>query len=183
MSDANVARRYAEALIDVAAEAGRVDRVADDLHEIDQALQAHGGLLNGALASPVFAPEEREAVLMAIMPRLDLDVLTQNFLRVLGRNRRFGAFSAIRAAYEDLADARSGRVRVKVTTAEPLTPQLELEIKAALEASTGKSVIIDHLIDSSLIAGMVARIGGTVYDSSLRTRLQQLQHHLVVAQA
>lgn len=183
MSDANVAQRYAEALMDVAAESGRIDRVADDLAEVERALLAHDGLLMGALASPVFTAEEREAVLGAVIPRLELEGVTANFLRVLGKNRRFGAFRAMREAFDALADARSGRVRVKVTTASPLTPQLELEIKAALEATTGKVVLVEHAIDPSLIAGMVARIGGTVYDSSLRTRLQQLQHHLVVAQA
>lgn len=183
MSDANVAQRYAEALIEVAEDAGRIQVIGNDLHRVESALMAHDGLLRGVLASPVFSGEERANVLEGVLPHLGVDALTANFLRVVGLNRRFAAFSSIRSAYDDLADARGGRVRVAVRTAEPLTPQLELEIKAALEASTGKTVLIQHTVDPSLIAGMVARVGGTVYDSSLRTRLQQLQHHLVVAQA
>ena len=183
MSDENVARRYAEALIEVAAEVGRVEQVASDLRRFEEVLLGFDRKLFDALASPVFTAEEREGVLNAILPRLGLDGITSNLLRVIGRNRRFAAFPSIRAAFNDLADARNGRVRVKVSTAEPLTPQLELEIKAALEAATGKAVLVDHSIDPSLIAGMVARVGGTVYDSSLRTRLHQLKHHLVIAQA
>lgn len=183
MSDASVAARYAEALIDVAAEAGRIERIGSDLQRVESALMAHDRMLFGALASPVFTQDERDAVVQAVIPLLGLDELTANVLRVIGRNKRFAAFTAIREAYDALSDARNGRVRAKVTTAEPLSPQLEMEIKAALESATGKSVLVEHSIDPSLIAGMVARVGGTVYDSSLRTRLQQLQHHLVIAQA
>ena len=87
------------------------------------------------------------------------------------------------ARYDQLADKHNGRVRVSVTTAEALTPALESEIRAALEQTTGKTVLVDHTIDPSLIGGMIARVGGTVYDSSLRTRLASLKHALTVAEA
>ncbi|MEZ4319357.1 MAG: ATP synthase F1 subunit delta [Myxococcota bacterium] len=183
MSDVNVAQRYAEALMEVAVEAGEVERIAADLHRVEAAMLLEDGLLRGVLASPVFTSEERERVLNDVLPKLGVHGLTGNLLKVMNANKRFSIVAELRRQFDLLADKRAGRVRVKVSTAEPLSPQLENEIKAALEASTGKSVIVEHTIDPSLIGGMVARVGGTVYDSSLRTRLEQLRHTLVVAQA
>lgn len=183
MSDVNVAQRYADALIEVAVEANEVERISRDLANVEAALMAYDALLFGVLASPVFTGEEREKVLLEVLPRLGLHTLSSNLLRVLNANRRFSIVPELRRQFDKRADDRAGRVRVKVSTAEPLTPQLETEVKAALEAATRKTVIVEHTIDPSLIGGMVARVGGTVYDSSLRTRLEQLKHSLIVAQA
>ncbi len=183
MSDLNVARRYADALIEVASESSSVEAIGKDLQNVENVLMAHDGKLHGFFSSPVFTTEEREAVLLQILPRLGVGNFTQNFLKVVNSNGRFAVLPVIRSEYDKLADVRAGRVRVKVSTAEPLTPQLETEVKAALESSTGKTVIVEHTVDPSLIGGMVARIGGTVYDSSLRTKLQALKAALVVGQA
>ena len=183
VSDVNVARRYADALIDVAAEANEIERIGNDLRTVEAALGAHDGLLGSVMTSPVFTVEERENVLLEVLPKLGLHGLSDNLMRVLNTNKRFTVLAEIRRQFDALADAKAGRVRVQVSTAEALTPQLETEIKAALERTTGKTVLVEHHIDPSLIGGMVARVGGTVYDSSLRTRLEQLKHSLIVAQA
>lgn len=183
MSEMNVARRYAEAMIEVAAEANRVDPIAHELYLVETLLGANDGQLNDVMASPVFTAEERGAVLDQVLPKVDVSAETANLARVMNRNNRLAVFTLMREHYNHLADERAGRVRAQVTTAEPLTPQFEVEVKAALEAATGKTVYIDHAIDPSLIGGMIAKVGGTVYDSSLRTRLQQLKRTLVDAQA
>lgn len=183
MSEANVASRYADALIEVAAESNKIDAIGADLVKVENLFQANGGQLAEFIASPVFTVEERSAVLDKVLPKVHIDPYVTNLLKVMNANRRLGIFSTLRAQYDALADERSGRVRVQVTTADALTPALESEIKAALEASTGKSVIVEHTIDPSLIGGMIARVGGKVYDSSLRTRLSKLKHALIVAEA
>ena len=183
MSDTNVAKRYAEAFIDVAVEANAVDALGADLTKVTAALRANDGQLADALSSPVFSNEERANVLKAVLPMLQIQPLTANLLNVVGDNKRFSAFNLISEHYQALADEKNGRVRATVVTAEAMSPQLENEVKAALETATGKTVLIEHSIDASLIGGMVARVGGTVYDSSLRTRLEQLKQTLVSAQA
>ncbi len=178
-NEQGVARRYAQAMVDVAAEAGVVDDVVEQLTSFEEVLQAHEGLLSSALQSPVFTVEERRAVLDEILPKLELGDLTQNLLRLLNDNGRLGILDAITRAYRDLADERAGRVRVVVRSAEPLTEALEAEVKKALEAATGKQVVIEAEVDASLIGGLVARVGSTVYDSSLRTRLQNIKGALL----
>jgi len=174
-----VARRYAQALIEVAEEAGAIDQIGADLNGFAQLLDAHEGMLGGALGSPVFTTEERSAVLDGILPKLPMHPLSSNLLRLLNDKRRFPALQDIVVAYGELADARAGRQAVTVTTAEPLTPQVEAEIRQALEASTGKQVRLTTKVDPSLLGGLIAKVGGTVYDSSLRTRLDQIKHALV----
>lgn len=183
MSEANVAARYADALIEVAAEAGKIDAIGADLATVQGLFEANEGQLMAFIASPVFTVEERAAVLDQVLPKVQIDPFVTNLLKLMNANRRLGIFAALRTQYDALADEKSGRARVKVTTADALTPALESEIKAALEASTGKTVIVEHTIDPSLIGGMIARVGGTVYDSSLRTRLSKLKHALIVAEA
>ncbi len=183
MSSLNVARRYAEALIEVAAENDRVDLVGRDLHRLQELLHANDDQLFAVLASPVFTAEERERVLGAVLPSLDLADEVVNVALVMSKNQRLGLIDLMVEAYDHLADERAGRVRATILTAEPLSPQLESEIKAALEGATGKEVYVEHAIDPALIGGMVARVGGKVYDSSIRTRLDQLRRSLIAAEA
>jgi len=187
MANEQIARRYAQAMVDVTAEAGVVDAVADELSGFDDVLAANDHQLGAALQSPVFTVEERRAVLDAVLPKLDLNPLTVNLLRLLNDNGRLGILGEIAAAYRDLADERAGRVRVVVKSAEPLTDAMAADVKQALEATTGKTVVIDAEVDPSLIGGLVARVGSIVYDSSLRTRLQNIKGALLagapVAQA
>ncbi|MEO0601013.1 MAG: ATP synthase F1 subunit delta [Myxococcota bacterium] len=178
-NEQSIARRYALAMVDVAAEAGSVDVVAEQLVSFETVLQAHDGLLGTTLQSPVFTVEERRAVLDEVLPKLGLHALTQNLLRLLNDNGRLGILGAISETYRDLADERAGRVRVVVQSAEPLTEALESEVRQALEATTGKTVVIEAEVDPSLIGGLVARVGSTVYDSSLRTRLQNIKGALL----
>lgn len=182
MPDIGVARRYASAMIEVAAEAGAIERVGSDLDRFVALLAAGEGALRDALCTPVFTVEERERVLQTLMPRLDLHPLTRNLLLLANQKRRLPLIDAIARAYRDRADERAGRARVQVTTADPLTPPLEAEIRAAMERLTGKQVVLELQVDPSLIGGLVARVGSKVYDSSIRTRLQNLKLSLLHAQ-
>lgn len=174
-----VARRYAQAMIEVAAEADAIDAVSNDLQTFVGLLDAQGGELRHALCSPVFTTEERGNVLDALLPRLGLHPLATNLLRLVNDKHRFAQLPDIAEAYVGLADERAGRQLVEVTTAEPMTPQVEAEVRAALAKATGKTVRLKTAVDPSLIGGLVARVGGTVYDSSIRSRLEQLKHNLV----
>lgn len=178
-SEQSIARRYADAMIDVAAEGDQIDLVAEQLASFAAVMSDNDGMLGNALQSAVFTVEERRGVLDAILPKLELHALTQNLLRLLNDNGRLGLLDDLVAAYRELADARAGRVRVEVRSAEALSADLETEVREALEATTGKTVVLETVVDPSLIAGLVARVGSTVYDSSLRTRLQNLRGALL----
>jgi F-type H+-transporting ATPase subunit delta len=179
--DDAVSRRYAQAMIEAAAEVDAVDAVGADLARFVALMKSDHDLLGGALASPVFSIDERRAVLDAVLPRVGFHPLANNLLRLVNDKRRFDRIADIVAAYEALADDRAGRARVTVQTAEPLSPQLEAEVRHALEAVTHKTVVLRTEVRPELIGGLVAKVGDVVYDSSIRTRLEQLKQALLKA--
>lgn len=185
MSDA-VSRRYAQALIELAAEAQVVDQVGADLDQFVTVFQGDEGRLATALASPVFTVEERRRVLDQVLARLSVSPIAANLLRLVNDKRRMALVPAIANAYRDGADRLHGRLNVVVETAEPMSPELEQEVRASLEKMTGKKVTLRPQVRPELLGGLVARIGDTVYDSSIRTRLENLRRSLLqssIAQA
>lgn len=176
MSDV-IARRYAHALADVAAEAGAVEQVGHDLDRFVSVMATAG--LGDALASPVFTSEERRGVLDELLPKLGLHPLAANVLHVVNDKKRFALLSAIALAFRDLADSRAGRARITVQTAAPIDAALADDIRRALERVTRKEVLLTTEVRPELIGGLVAKVGDTVYDSSVRTRLEQLKQSLL----
>ena len=78
-----------------------------------------------------------------------------------------------------MSDLREGVLRAEVTTATRLSDAYYTRLQEQLEKMTGKRVVIDRREDPSLVAGVVTRIGDTVIDGSLRTRLQEMSHALL----
>jgi len=183
MSEVSVARRYAVAMIEVASSDNAVDQVGEDLRGFNSLLDAHDAKLRTTLCTPLFSAAERTEVLDALLPKLGMHKLSVNFIRLVNAKGRLPAIGRIAEMYGDLADEMAGRIKVLVTTAEPMSAQIESEVKAAMEATTGKTVILEADVDAGLIGGMVARVGGKVYDSSVRTRLQSIKQTLLNAQS
>ncbi len=175
MVEGSIARRYARALLDLGREASAVDRFGDDLQRFAQSAERAG--LLAALANPVCTLAERRAVLDAVLSggAAGLDGTVVNFLRLLLDKNRFGALADIARAYGELADAEAGRVRAVVTSATALGAEELERVRQALSDASGRTVVLDAVVDPTLLGGMTARVGGRVYDASLRTRLERLQ--------
>lgn len=182
MSDILVARRYAEAMIDVATEQDAVEQVGKDLAAFDALLKDHDGQLYSALCTPVFSGKERTDVLEALLPKLGMHALTSNFIQLVNAKSRLYAIGEIAKVYGDIADERAGRVTVRVTTAEAMSDAIAQEVRDAMTKATGKEVILQADVDATLIGGMIARVGGKVYDSSIRSRLRDIERALVANQ-
>jgi F-type H+-transporting ATPase subunit delta len=187
VSNSPVARRYAGALADLAAETEKLDAVAADL-EAFGAVLAGSADLRAALTNPGFTVEERRAVVGSLFDKVGKEPITRNFLFVLVDNDRMASFADIVAAFRAAHDAKSGRVRAHVTSAATQTKTQQTALERQIKAWTGaKTVAVDVDIDPSLIGGIVTRVGDTVFDGSLRTKLDNLRNHLlgqgVVAEA
>ena len=182
MGDRAVARRYAAAFLSLADELGKVDELGKDLETALQAARTDDGILLRVLANPVFTADERSKVLDGLLPALGLQQVTNNLLRLMADRGRFGSLPELVEIYHSQSDELAGRLRVEVTTADPLSDALENDIRAALAKATGKEIVLDTSIDASLIGGMVARVEGRVYDASVRARLDALKNRLITAQ-
>ena len=181
MAEGSLPRRYAKALLEIGRDEKLVDRFGEDLARFGRTASAGEGSdrIASVMSNPVFTHEERRKVLESVLPGLALHPHVINFLRLLLDKNRFESLFDIVLAYRDLADVEAGRVRATVTTATELGPALREQVSRALAESTGKKVVLESKVDPSLLGGMVATVGGRVYDASLRTRLERLQLSLV----
>jgi F-type H+-transporting ATPase subunit delta len=171
-----VAKRYAKALLEAAAEAGVLEQVAADL----EALGPHfaGKEVAGFFANPAVPRARKEAALTAATEQAAASRISVNLLRLLLARGRVGLLPDIARLFRDLADERTGRVRAEVTAAVPL-PAASLEALAArLSAATGRQVHLTPRVDPTVLGGLVARVGSTLYDASLRTQLRRMREVL-----
>lgn len=177
--DRTIARRYARAFLELAQEAHTVDALAADLDRALAGVNANDRQLFDALCNPVFTVDERSHVLSQVLPKLGVTPLTGNLLKVLLEKGRFSSLPEVVTLFHGFADEQAGRARVTVETAEPMSAQLEAEVRASLEKVTGKTVVLETKVVPALIGGIVARVGDTVYDASVRTRLLDIKHRLL----
>lgn len=177
-----VASRYANALADVVTAARSPLRPADALAELsafEAALRSSTELQN-ALVTPAVPVGRKRAVVARIAGILQLSGITRNFLFVLIDHRRIASLREIIQTFELVLDERLGFARAEVASARELSGEQRAALNAQLERLTGKRIRMRYAVDDGLIGGVVARIGSTVYDGSVRGQLQVLERRLSV---
>jgi F-type H+-transporting ATPase subunit delta len=178
MADGSLSRRYARALIELGDTQQDRDRLVGDLQSFSQVLDTGDGSLRAALTNPGIPVDQRRGVLDAVLGRVDVHTYVKNFARLLLDKNRFTFLPGILAAAVEMADEQSGRVRAVVTTARDLDEGAMQTIQKALSSASGKHVIARFETNAHLIGGMVAKVGDTVYDASVRTRLMDIHQAL-----
>jgi len=180
MTRSALASRYASALVDVATDPKtQVDphQVLTELRAFE-AVFAESAELRNALTSPSVAPARKRAVVGAIGERLGISRIARNFLFVLTDHRRIATLAEVLEAFDLLLDERLGFTRAEVGSARELNQPQRDALSHGLERLTGKKVRMRFTVDRELIGGLVARIGSTVYDGSVRGQLQALGKRL-----
>jgi F-type H+-transporting ATPase subunit delta len=178
VSGMNVARRYAKALIELGVEAGNLDALVREFSAIAETV-ASSAELRAVIVSPNVPRGSRKAVLADIATRLELGTTVKNALSLLADNKRLRLIPAIAEALKQGADQRGGVLRAKVTSAAPLTEMYVAKLTAALEARFHKTIVVERSVDPTLLSGVVTRVGDTVIDGSLKSRLDQLHAALL----
>jgi F-type H+-transporting ATPase subunit delta len=172
-----VAQRYARALADVVLAAGTAEKVRAELGDF-AALLAESADLRNFLASPAVPRPQKRGVAEKLAARLGASKEFRNFLLVLIDHRRTALLPAICEAFAAELHARLGIAEAEVIAARELTAEERSALLRALERLTGKKVEARYALDANLIAGAQVRIGSTVYDGSLRRRLERLRASL-----
>jgi len=175
-----VASRYAKALADaVLSPGGRTDpkRALMDLRAFEQLVAASPELRN-VLLSPAVSVSRKRAVVGRFASEIPLSTVIRNFLFVAVDRRRADILGEIAEAFEAALDERMGVVRAEVRSAAPLNEGQRTALEQELSRISRKRVRCDFSIDPELIGGVVARIGSTVYDGSVRTQLETLRERL-----
>ncbi|MEO6418289.1 MAG: ATP synthase F1 subunit delta [Polyangiaceae bacterium] len=174
----NIARRYAKALLEIGAETGTLESLVTELDNLAAAYQASAEL-RAAMENPLVAREGKVAILEELGQRLSLSKTSHSLLLILGSRRRLPALPGIAQRLREMNDLKKGIIRAEVTTAVVLSDAYYERLQAELEKMTGNKVTLDKREDPSIIAGVVTRIGDTIVDGSLRTRLLQMKHTLL----
>jgi F-type H+-transporting ATPase subunit delta len=157
-------------------------RSADILAEAQAFVTVFKGsaALRNALISPAVPASRKKAVVGQVGKRLGLSKVTLNFLFVLIDHRRIGGLPEIIQVFEETLDERLGFARAEVVSARELTETQRTALSAELGRLVGKQIRVQTAVDESLIGGVVARIRSTVYDGSVRGRLQALERRLAM---
>ena len=181
MRSSGAARRYARALFSLAQEEGSVGPVREQIEALADLLASNDELRH-AIFRPLHPSKERRAVLDGVCERLSVSPAVRNFCALLVDQRRVIEFEAIRAAFVELADAAAGVDRAEVVSATPLSDAQREGLRRALSERTGRQIELSERVDPDLLGGAVARVGGLVFDGSLRTQLEQLRGSLMRGQ-
>ena len=166
--------RYAAALFDLAEEGKALDAVGDDLHSI-KAMIAGCDDLARMLRSPVLSREDQGKAMAAVLDKAKIGDLTMRFVAVVaGNHRLFALPGMIEAFFARLAEKR-GEMSAEVTSAKALSDAQVKSLRSALKKAVGQDVSVKQSVDESIIGGLIIRIGSRMLDSSLRTKLKNLQ--------
>ena len=171
------AHRYARALFSLAQEEDGVVSIRRELDDMARLLAANPDLQR-RLFQPLHPVRERRQVLKSLCEQGRGSQTIRNFLAYLIEQRRLVAFDTIREEFNRLADEAAGRVRAEVRSASPLRDEQRARLIDALARRTGKDIDLTVYVDSSLIGGAIATVGGLVFDGSLRTQLSKLRSSL-----
>jgi F-type H+-transporting ATPase subunit delta len=173
-----VARRYAKALLELGLESGDLEIVVRDLEGLAEVWDRNAELRN-VVENPLVTIEAKKAAMTEVAAALGAGATARNTALLLIDRRRARALPYIAGSLRELADARKGVVRAQVTTATSLPEPYYAKLQAQLERLTGMRVIVERQADTSLIGGVVTRIGDRIFDGSVRSRLQSMREALL----
>jgi len=169
-----LAARYAGALFDLARENNSVDTVERSLDRL-QALLRESADLRRFVLSPMFSSAEQQHGLAAICKALGISGLIRDFLLVLASNRRLFALENIIKSFKSLAASQRGEVEAEIISAVPLTKAQTQDLVDTLRQRLGRTPRLTASVDRKLLGGMIVRVGSQMIDTSLRTRLKNLE--------
>jgi len=178
MISGSLSRRYARALLELGVDKGNHEKLATEVEELAAAFDGSRDLQE-ALTNPVFPRVQRRGVLEAILVRIGASPETRNFSLLLLERERLPVLPGIARELRLMVDDKVGRVRATVSSARPLPAEHYAQIQGALEKATGRTVVVQREVDPRLLGGVVAKLGDTVYDGSVRTQLEQLREQIL----
>jgi F-type H+-transporting ATPase subunit delta len=173
-----VARPYARAIWELARERNEIEAVGRDLQGVATTLTEQPDLRD-LFARPWVPPAAKRAVAMEVTQRLGLSALVRDLVGIAVRHGRADQLEGIAEAFRELVDVEQGRVRARVRTAVPLTPDERQVLQQQLGRKLGaKHVSLDEVVDQRLLGGFVAEVGSYIVDGSLDGQLARLKERL-----
>jgi F-type H+-transporting ATPase subunit delta len=177
MVTGSLARRYARAVLEIGTANKNLEKIGGDLRSLAKAMHDSPELVT-ALINPAIRRADRRRVIDQLLDRIAAAQHTRNLVYLLLDGERLSSLGAISREVDAMIEARSGRISAEVTSARPLDATQLSQIINALEKLSGKKVAVTRREDPELLGGVVAKLGDTIYDGSLRTQLRTLREEL-----
>jgi F-type H+-transporting ATPase subunit delta len=169
--------QYANALADIALAQGAAEPAAKQLAAFGAAYGESPELRN-FLASPAVVSEAKHGVIEKITARIGASKIIRNFLFVIADHRRTPILPEIIASFHQVIRQRQGVAEAEISSAVEMNTAQKAQLAQTLERLTGKKIQAKYSLNPALLGGAVVRIGDTIYDGSLRNRLNQMRQHL-----
>lgn len=168
---------YAKALFAAAGKAGVLDEVAADFDAVMQIVDHHPQWVDFARSGMISAQDRAEVYRKAFEGKAS--PLFVNFLRTVAAHSRQQMLRAIYRAFREMNDARTGQVRIEVTTSKPMDDSLTQRLAESLHKTLGQKPIFEPRVKPDLIGGVMLRVGDTVYDGSVATQLNKIRTQMI----
>jgi F-type H+-transporting ATPase subunit delta len=173
-----IAQVYARSLFEVAQEHDNLDEVRDQIGQFADAL-GESRDLQTFFFSPYFSTEEKKKGLDTVLEGADSTV--QNFLAVLIENHRMPALFRIRRELDRMWQEVNKLLPVQITSAVELDEAVTNQIGEEIGRQTGRTVELTSIVDPDVLGGIVVRVGNSILDASIRTRLERLRKQVARA--
>ena len=173
MSGSRAAIRYAKAILSFALEQNKEVEVNDDMLLIASTINENEDL-QMLLNSPVIKSDLKKSTLKEVFSS-KISSLSVGLIDLLIDNKRLSIISEVAKKYTVLYDKLKGIEVAKVTTAVPLTKELNEQVLKKVKEITGKEATIENNVNPDIIGGFILRIGDVQYDASISNKLQVLK--------
>jgi len=172
-----LARVYSDALLAAAQKGGVLEQVVSDIAGTGDLFQNNRGLLERLIIGSK-STEESDALIVKAFGG-NVHELVLNLLRLLNSKSRLALVPALADRVKRDSDRLLGRCRVRVISAKTLTAEQTQTLHRQLQERLGLVPVLEYSVDPSLIGGLVIRVGDLQFDSSIRSRLEQLRKNLL----
>ncbi len=172
MNEGRAAARYARAILDFAVEKKKTEVLEKDMRTIVETI---GGSkeLRDMLSSPVLKAEVKKKALLSVFK--GCDSITEGLLDLLFQNRRINILNEVALKYIILNEELKGEGVAFVTTAVPLSGELEKKVLKQVSKFTENKVVIKNKVDQNIVGGFILRIGDLQYDASIANKLNTIK--------
>jgi len=171
------AARYARALLDVANKESDPERAEQELAAFVDLVRTNPDL-ERTLANPVVSAADKRAIVQQILERLKPTTPVGKLVLLLASRGRLALLPDLLDVYRERLMEYRNVLSAEVTTTAPLSPERAEQLQQRLANATGRTITLTTKVDASIIGGVVTRIGGTVYDGSVATRLAKVRDRL-----
>jgi len=170
-----IAARYATAIFELARDSKSLKALESDVDALEAGL-ADSADMRDLIHSPVYTREEQGAAITAIAKKMKLSKDVSGLLGLMASKRRLFVLPQLVERLHGLIADEKGEVTADVTAAKALTKAQQDKLAKTLKATVGKDVKLKMAVDESLIGGLIVKVGSKMIDTSIASKLNNLQN-------